>query len=140
MYVSVIDTNNLGQQAVLGRAEVPLSRLSATENGVEVVSIVSNFKLTNTSEIYISFKLVARLTLDCCPPTGFSLLLLPLPFHFLILVPRLPKKSHWGYLVLPLLALIKFLRRNNNNVGCTNTILLICKEYSRIWQVCFSGE
>lgn len=37
MYVSVIDTNNVGQQAVLGRVDVPLSRLSAISNGVEVV-------------------------------------------------------------------------------------------------------
>jgi hypothetical protein len=37
MYVSVVDTNNAGQQAVLGRVEVPLTRLSATQSGVEVV-------------------------------------------------------------------------------------------------------
>jgi len=35
-YVSVIDSNNMGQQAVLGRVEVPLNRLASQESGVEL--------------------------------------------------------------------------------------------------------
>lgn len=149
MYVSVIDTNNAGQQAVLGRVEVPLSRLSATQNGVEVVrkgKEQQEFSRNNTDNFYRGISIFSRLgeklTSGSSPPMESKVFRLP---------PRLQLQTPYpleeplraqslrvklGCCVRRLLARIRSRKGNNNSVGCFNIIPPTSKEFSHTWQVC----